>query len=99
MSTEKLSPLRNELERALFKAVKDSAENSFDKVNLYARKKNLPIDPNVLNDVLSAARSSFVSELTNKFDSLLAVTETEVVKVLDAENPTLRKKSSSKQDQ
>jgi len=94
MSKQKLSNLRNELERSIFKAVKDSAESSFDKANLYARKKGLPIDPAVLNDVLGAMRTSFVSDVTNKLDAIHGLVETEVVKVLDAENPTLRKKSS-----
>jgi len=96
MSKEKLSNLRNELERSIFKAVKDSAESSFDKANLYARKKGLPIDPAVLNDVLGAMRSSFVSDLTNKLDGIHDLVHVEVVKVLDAENPTSRKRSQQK---
>ena len=97
MSTEKLSNLRNTVERTIFKAVKDSSESAFDKANLYARKKNLPIDPVVLNDVLSAMRSSFVSEMTNRLDSLHSVTAEEVLKALEAENPTLtsRKKTAA----
>lgn len=96
MNAEKLSALRNELERAIFKIVKDSAESAYDKTNLYARRKNLPIDPNVLNDVLAAMRSSIVSDIMNKLDSLHAVAMAEVVKVLEQENPTLRKRSVGK---
>lgn len=96
MSTEKLSNLRNTFERALFKAIKDSSESAFDKANMYARRKDLPIDPNVLNDVLAAMRASFVSEMTNRLDPLHVVITEEVTKVLEAENPTSRKKSGGK---
>ena len=93
MSTEKLSSLRNELERTVFKSVRDSSESAFDKTNMYARAKNLPVDPAVLNDILAAMRSSFVSEMTNRLDSVHSVVQSEVLKVLEQENPTLRKKS------
>lgn len=94
MSTEKLSSLRNELERTIFKSVRDSSESAFDKTNMYARAKGLPVDPAVLNDILSAMRSSFVSEMTNRLDLVHAIVQAEVLKVLEQENPTSRKKSA-----
>ena len=89
MTDHRRVQLDTKIEKEVHKMVQSISEGTYDKLQMYARRNNLPVDYAVLDQLLSAMKVVITEIEMNSMDSFHSNIKKELDTFTGEENPTL----------
>jgi len=88
MSDLKRIQLDTKIEQEVHRLIRNISEQTYDKIQIYARKNNVPIDPEVLTHILKTVQIVITEVELNNIDQFHARIKTVLDDYTGEENPT-----------
>ena len=89
MSDEQRAKLNTKIEREVHKFVQTISENLYDRLNLYVRRNDLPIERDVLEALLKTMQASITEFEMNRIDHFHAAIKNELDAYLGEESTSV----------
>ena len=88
--------LDTKIEREIHRLVQHISESTYDKLQIYARRSNLPIESEVLNTLLQTMKVVITEVEMNSIDSFHRNIKKELDEYTGEENPTVSQAAAGK---
>jgi len=91
MSNEQRAKLDTKIEREVHKFIQGISENLYDRLNIYVRRNEVPIDMDVFNTLVKTMQASITEFEMKGIDQFHAAIKKELDEYVGEENPTITK--------